>query len=423
MSDSQVCARTTNWAGNVTFGAREVVRPTSMTELRRVVHGSDRLRVLGSGHSFSRVADTDGVLVRVDGLPSVLDLDEAAGNVTVSAGTRYGELAEQLHRHGWALPNLGSLPHISVAGAVSTGTHGSGDGNRSLAGSVVGLELVTATGDLVTMDRASQPDTFDGVVVALGCLGVVTRLTLRVVPSFDVEQHVHVGLSHELLLATLDQVMATGYSVSVFTDWSTRSPVRVWLKLMAGSAPLPEDWLGTISASGHLHPVPGMPTGYATRQLGEPGPWHERLPHFRLAFTPSSGDELQTEYLLPRTYGVDAVRAVAALGDLITPVLQVGEIRSVASDELWLSPAFRQDSLALHFTWVPDIDAVAPVVAALEAALAPFEPRPHWGKVFSMDPAVVASRYPRLADFHRLRDELDPSRRFRNAFVDTYLGA
>jgi FAD/FMN-containing dehydrogenase len=411
----------TNWAGNVRFRAAAVRRPTSVAELRRVVASSRRVRALGTGHSFSTVADTDGTHVRVDGLPATVEVDDGAGTANVSAGMRYGEVVGRLHERGWALPNLGSLPHIAVAGAASTGTHGSGDGNQVLAGSVVGLELVTASGDLLTVDRTSHPDTFDGSVVAMGSLGVLTRLTLRLVPTFDVEQQVREGLSHEALFAHLDEVMGAGYSVSLFTDWSSPAVEQVWLKRLAGSPPLPADWFGTTAADGARHPVAGMPVEHCTEQLGVVGPWHERLPHFRLQFTPSSGDELQTEYLVPREHGVEALRAVAALGERIAPVLQVGEVRSVAADDLWLSAAHGRDSLCIHFTWEPDAAAVMPVVAAVEAALEPFEPRPHWGKVFTTDPATVASRYPRLADFVALRDAMDPDRRFANEFVDRYL--
>lgn len=413
---------TRNWAGNVVFGARAVHRPTSVEELQRLVAGADHVRVLGTGHSFSPVADTTGDLLRLDRLPRVLDVDTGSRTVQVSGALTYGEVAAHLHEHGLALPNMGSLPHISVAGACATGTHGSGDGNQVLAGAVVALQLVTADGSLLELDRERDGARFDGAVVALGALGVVTRLTLAAVPTFDLAQEVRERLPLDTLVDHLDEVMAAGYSVSVFTDWSSPVHGAAWLKRPVAAPPLPEDWMGTVVADGPRHPVAGMPTEHSTQQLGEPGPWHERLPHFRMHFVPSSGDELQSEYLVPREHGAAALRAVASLSGEVAPVLQVGEVRTVAADGLWLSAAQGRDSLGLHFTWVPDAAAVAPVVAALERVLEPFEARPHWGKVFSTDPAAVRALFPRLADFVALRDELDPGRRFANEFVDTYLG-
>lgn len=412
---------TTNWAGNVTFSARAVHRPTSLDEVRRLVTGAGRVRALGSGHSFSTVADTDGDLVLLDRLPKDVVVDPSASTVTLSGGCTYGDVVGPLHEAGLALPAMGSLPHISVAGAMSTGTHGSGDTNRVLAASVVAVQLVTATGDLLEIERDDAR--FDGALVALGTLGVVTRVTLAAVPGYQLVQQVQDRVPVDALVGAVDEVLSAGYSVSAFTSWAPGSTAEVWVK-RAPSSPAPvEGWLGGVAADGPRHPVPGMPTEHATQQLGEVGPWHERLPHFRMEFTPSSGDELQTEYLVPREHAAAAAAAVARLGDRIAPVLQIGELRSIAADGLWLSSAYGRDSLALHFTWVPDLDAVLPVLAEIEAAIAPYDARPHWGKVFTTAPDVVRSLYPRLPDFVALRDELDPDRRFANAFVDRYLGA
>jgi xylitol oxidase len=150
-----------------------------------------------------------------------------------------------------------------------------------------------------------------------------------------------------------------------------------------------------------------MPVQNATEQGGVPGPWHARLPHFRAEFTPSAGAELQSEYLLPRSHAVAALQAVRELRDEITAVLQICELRTVAADELWLSPSYRRPTVGVHFTWVDDTAAVMPVVAAVEERLAPFEPRPHWGKVY-----LASGRYERLADFTRLAQEFDPAGKF-----------
>jgi xylitol oxidase len=406
----------TNWAGNVAFGARRLLRPSSVAELRRLVAGSDRVRALGTGHSFNRIADTSGDLVSVAGLPPTMDIDADARAVQVAAGVRYGELATHLHNHGYALRNLASLPHISVAGACATGTHGSGVANGSLATAVSALELVTADGDLVVLRRGEER--FAGAVVALGALGVVTSLTLDVVPAFEIEQHVYENLSTDRLAEHFAEVVSAGYSVSLFTDWSGPRVNQVWVKCLAGAWTPREQWLGATRADGPRHPIAGAPPANCTEQLGVPGPWHARLPHFRLEFTPSSGDELQAEYAVAREHAVAALAALDAVRDRIAPVLQISEIRTIAGDELWLSPFHGRDSVAIHFTWRPDAAAVSPVLAIIEDRLAPFDARPHWGKLFH-----AAPRPERLTDFVRLMAESDPAGKFRNEFLDRYLVA
>jgi xylitol oxidase len=408
----------TNWAGNITYTAKELHRPSSLDGIRALVGQSARVRVLGSGHSFNEIAEPgpEGVLLTVADLPPVIDVDTAARTVRVSGGVRYAELARVVHAHGLALPNMASLPHISVAGSVATGTHGSGVGNGSLAAPVREVEIVTADGSLMTIGRGD--DRFDGAVTSLGALGVVTALTLDLEPSFEVEQH----LFTELPLAGLDfeAVAASAYSVSLFTDWREPGFRQVWRKRRTDQ-PLP-DFPWAAPASEKLHPVPGMPAVNCTEQLGVAGPWHERLPHFRAEFTPSSGAELQSEYLLPRPCALDALRALDAVRADVAPVLQICEVRTVAADAQWLSPSCGRDTVAFHFTWVEDTAAVLPVVRRVEEALEGFDARPHWGKVFTVPAAVLRDRYPRLDDFRALARELDPEGKFANAFVRDVLG-
>ncbi|MER5911067.1 FAD-binding protein [Streptomyces sp. NPDC001982] len=409
----------TNWARNITYTAEEFHRPGSLDALRTLVAECARVRVLGSGHSFNEIADpgAGGVLVSIADLPPVLDVDTEARTVRVSGGVRYAELAATAWAHGLALPNMASLPHISVAGSVATGTHGSGVGNGSLAAPVREVELVTADGSTVTIARGDAR--FDGAVTSLGALGVVTALTLDLEPSYEVEQSVFT----ELPLAGLDfeTVAASAYSVSLFTDWREPGFRQVWLKRRTDQAPVDFPWAAPATEA--MHPVPGMPAGNCTQQFGVPGPWHERLPHFRAEFTPSSGDELQSEYLLPRALALEALNAVDAIRETVTPVLQTCEVRTIAADPQWLSPAHGRDSVALHFTWVDDTAAVLPVVRRLEEALDAFDPRPHWGKVFTIPADVLRRRYERLDDFLTLAKDLDPSGKFTNAFVRDALGA
>jgi alditol oxidase len=409
-----------NWAGNVTFRAAAVHRPASVPELQRLIASSARIRALGTAHSFSLVADTDGDLVTLAGLPPAVDVDTAAAAVRVSAGLRYSDIAPRLHAAGLALANLASLPHISVAGAVATGTHGSGDANQSLAAAVSALELVTAGGDLLQVSRDADPGRFPGIVVALGACGVVTSLTLDAVPAFALRQWVYEDVPFAAVEAAFDDITPAAYSVSMFTDWRGERMTQVWLKRAEPAEVPPARWHGGRLAGADLHPITGMPAGSCTPQLGRPGPWHERLPHFRPEFTPSAGEELQSEFLLGREHAADALTALSRVGATLAPAVQVSEIRTVAADDLWLSPAYGRDSVAFHFTWVPDAKAVAPALAAAQAALAPFEPRPHWGKLAVIPAADVAGRYPRMEDFRRLVAEFDGPGQFRNEYTDAY---
>ncbi|MGW4886811.1 FAD-binding protein [Streptomyces murinus] len=407
----------TNWARTVTYDAKEYRRPASLDALRALVSGAAKVRVLGSGHSFNRVADPgpDGVLLSTAGLAPVIEVDTAARTVRVSGGVRYAELARAVHAHGLALPNMASLPHISVAGSVATGTHGSGLANPPLASAVREVELVVADGTTVTIARGDAR--FDGAVTSLGALGVVIALTLDLEPAFEVEQRVFTELPLEGL--EFEAVAGSAYSVSLFTDWRNPGFRQVWVKRRTDRPAVDFPW--AAPAAGPIHPVPGMPAVNCTEQLGVVGPWHERLPHFRAEFTPSSGAEIQSEYLVPRAAAVGALSAVDGIRESIAGVLQTCEVRTVAADPQWLSPAHARDSVALHFTWVRDEAAVGPVVRGLEEALEPFEPRPHWGKVFGMPAAVVRGRYERLDDFRALVRDLDPAGKFTNAFVGEVL--
>ena len=408
-----------NWAGNYTYRADELHRPSSLEQVQEIIVNASRARVLGSRHSFTDIADS-AELLTLDGLPTDIAVDHAAGTVSCSAGLRYGELAETLKAEGVALANLASLPHISVAGADATATHGSGDANGNLATAVAGLEMVTSSGETLTASRGDAD--FDGLVVGLGALGAVTRITLDVEPAYHVRQRAFEGLAWDALFENFDEISSTGYSVSVFTRWGEAID-QVWVKSRVTDAPeqVRAELFGATAATADRHPIPGIDPVNCTPQLGVPGLWSDRLPHFRMGFTPSSGEELQSEYLVPRRHAAAAIQALRELTAVVRPVLQVSEIRTVAADRLWMSPQYGHDTIAVHFTWEPDQDAVERVLVAVEAALAPFDARPHWGKLFLADAATIAPRYERLPDFTRLVDRLDPRGAFRNGWLNTHL--
>jgi xylitol oxidase len=408
-----------NWAGNYTYRAEKLHRPSTIEQVQEIIANAPGVRVLGSRHSFNDIADSSE-LVTLEDMPTDVVVDHEAGTVSFNAALKYGELVETLGAEGVALHNLASLPHISVAGAVATATHGSGDTNGNLATAVAGLELVTSGGEIVEASKG-EPD-FDGLVVGLGALGAVTRITLDVEPAYEVRQRVFEGLSWEALFEHFDGITSRGYSVSVFTRWGGTTD-QVWVKsrVTDGTEQVESDLFGAVAAAVDRHPILGLDAASCTPQLGRPGPWSDRLPHFRMGFTPSSGEELQSEYLLPRRHAVEAIESVRTLADKIRPILQVSEIRTVAADRLWMSTSYGQDTACIHFTWKHERDAVEDVLVQLETVLAPFGARPHWGKLFDADATAIAPLYERMPDFVRLVERLDPRGAFRNSWLEARL--
>ncbi|HEX2785813.1 MAG TPA: FAD-binding protein [Ilumatobacteraceae bacterium] len=417
-----------NWAGNVAYDAARFHEPASVEEVQAVVVAATKVRGVGSRHSFNTIADTDGDQVSLAAMTRVIEIDAERRTVAIDGGVRYGELATFLNAHGYALANLASLPHISVAGACATATHGSGVANGNLATAVRGLQLVTAEGHVVEVSRDHDPELIDAMTVGLGAFGIVTGLTLAIEPTFSVEQTVFEHVPLATALDRFHEIMADGYSVSLFTTWRHDEIEQLWRKVRVdsegsdGVLDAAATRFGATAATRNLHPIAELPAEPCTEQMGVAGPWHDRLPHFRMGFTPSSGDELQSELFVAAADAPAAMRVLRGLGQHLAPVLKISEVRTVAADGLWLSPSYHQDCVAFHFTWIPSWAQVQPVLADLESALAPFAARPHWGKLTTIGSRDLHSRYERLAAFGELLDEWDPSRKFRNAFLDAVLG-
>jgi alditol oxidase len=412
-----------NWSGNYTYSTDHLDTPANVEEVQAIVKRARKLRALGTRHSFNGIADSAAEQISLQHLDQMV-IDPAASTVTIGAGVTYGRLAPYIDSHGFALHNLASLPHISVAGGCATATHGSGIHNRNLSSACSALEVIVANGDRLTLTQAKDPDHFAGSVVSLGAVGIVTSLTLDLKPTYQVEQVVYQDLPFSELEHNLDAIFASGYSVSLFTDWQNHRATQVWIKRhIDPKKPYtwPLEFYGAKRATQELHPISGHSAESCTEQLGVPGRWYERLPHFRMNFTPSSGSELQTEYFVPREHAYEAIRAVERLRDRITPHLFVTELRTIESDSLWMSMAYQRASLAIHFTWKPEWAAVQKILPLIEANLAPFEPRPHWAKLFTLSPATLQSRYVRLGDFKDLLHQHDPGGKFRNAFLESNL--
>ncbi len=413
----------TNWAGNYRYSTDHLEKPRTVDELQQVVKKWDKLRALGARHSFNPIADSKSAQVSLEHLDS-MSVDKKSRTVTVGAGVRYGTLAPYLQSNGFAVHNLASLPHVTVIGACATATHGSGSKNGNLSTAVSGLELVTAKGDVVTLSRHRDGDRFHGAVVGLGALGVVSKVTLDVVPTFDVSQVVYENLSFNQLEKHLDEIFASGYSVSLFTDWQNHRATQVWVKRRIENGKTPEmkpDFFGAKLATHKLHPLAGHSAENCTEQMGIPGPWYERLPHFRMNFTPSSGAELQSEFFVPREKAYQAILAVEQLRDKVTPHLFITEFRTIDADDLWMSPCYQRAAMAIHFTWKPEWPAVKGLLPQIEEKLKPFDARPHWAKLFTMAPSRVQAQYAKLNSFKDLVKTYDPAGKFRNQFIETNL--
>lgn len=408
-----------NWAGNYTYSTKNLDVAKTVEDVRQNVRSQSHLKALGARHSFNGIADSTVEQISLKPFDQI-ELDAEAKTVTVGAGVTYGQLAPYIDSRGFAVHNLASLPHISVVGACATATHGSGSKNGNLSTAVRAMEIVTANGDVVTFSRERLGDKFPGTVVGLGALGVITRITLDVRPTFKIAQTVYEDLPFSQLETHLDDIFASGYSVSIFTDWQKHRATQVWVKRRVNPGRLRDPYFyGAKPATQNLHPLAGHSAENCTEQMGVPGPWYERLPHFKMNFTPSSGAELQSEYFVPRDKGYAAILAVEELRDQITPHLFITELRTVAADDLWISPCYQRPSMTIHFTWKPEWPEVKKVLPLIEEKLAPFGGRPHWAKLFTMQPASLRAQYAKMRDYQALLAQYDPTGKFRNEFINT----
>jgi xylitol oxidase len=410
-----------NWSGNVEFSTDRIFYPNSVEEVQRLVKELDTVKAVGTRHCFNRIADSKDNLISFTEMNKVVSFDATAQTVTVEAGIKYGVLAPYLDGKGYALHNLASLPHISVGGSIATATHGSGVANGNLATSVTALEMVAADGSLVHISKDKDGDQFAAAVVGLGALGLVTNITLAVERSFMVQQNVFVGLPLAELKDNFDKIVAAGYSVSLFTDWQTDQINETWIKRRScdeTDLPFDQNFFGAAAATKNLHPIAGISAENCTDQMGVPGKWYERLPHFKMGYTPSSGVELQSEYFVSQHHAVEAILAIQQLGKQLGPYLFISEIRTIAADKLWMSPCYRQPSVAIHFTWKQDWEAISKLLPLIEQELEPYDAKPHWGKLFTMSPKLLTKRYEKLEDFKKMVDLYDPKGKFKNEFLN-----
>ena len=409
-----------NWAGNLEYSTSKIDYPKSLEEVQQLVKKYSKLKVLGTRHCFNTIADSKYNFISLREMKKIVSLDANAKTVTVEGGIKYGELCPWLNDKGFALHNLASLPHISVAGAITTATHGSGVRNKNLCGPVEALEIVTADGDVINLSK-KDGEKFYAAVVGLGAIGVITKVTLNIQSAFMMRQWVYTKMPLQQMKEHFDEIVSSGYSVSLFTDWQNESINEVWIKSLvddASNAEAKKDFFGAAPATKNVHPIIELPAENCTEQMGVPGTWYERLPHFKMGFTPSSGKELQAEYFVPHEHAVEAIQAIQKMGKEIGPHLFISEIRTIDADDFWMSPCYKQPSVTIHFTWKQEWDAVSKLLPAIEKELAPFNAKPHWGKLFTMSPSTLASRYQKMNDFKKVVAEFDSKGKFRNEFLE-----
>jgi xylitol oxidase len=413
-----------NWAGNYRYSTQRIASATSLAQVQEFVKKHERFKVLGTRHCFNGIADSADNFLSLREMKQVVELDRLARRVTVESGMSYGQLCPYLDQQGFALHNLASLPHISIAGACATATHGSGPTNGNLSTAVSALEIVTASGDVLPIARDRDLSTFQAAVVNLGAIGVVTKVTLDLQPAFTMRQDVYLDLPMAQVREHFEDIASAGYSVSLFTDWQKGRINEVWVKRRVekdAALTTSKDFYGARPATVNVHPIVELSAENCTEQMGVAGPWYERLPHFRMGFTPSSGKELQSEYFVPRRNAVEAIVAVERLRDHVSPHLMITELRTIEADELWMSPCYKRPSLAIHFTWKQDWQSVSKVLPMIERELAPFDVRPHWGKLFTIPSAQLQQRYEKCAEFKRFVAQYDPHAKFRNKFLTANL--
>jgi len=405
-----------NWAGNVTFGTERHVTPGSMEELSELVSKSSKVKVQGSKHSFNTIADSTDTLVSLQNFNQIGEPDPETRSVRIGGGVTYGELAVHLESRDWAVSNLASLPHISVIGACATATHGSGRTNKNLSNQLLDLEVMGPDGNIRRIPAGSEEAKL--AAVGLGAIGLITAASVRIEPTFQVQQWVYEHLPFDVLTTYFDVVSSHGYSLSLFTNWTGDTVEQMWVKEREGGLfEGRSECFGAKLATEKLHPLREMDPVNCTDQLGVPGPWSERLAHFKLEFTPSAGEELQSEFFVDFDQATAAIGALRAMGPELAPLLFVSEIRFIARDDLPMSPAFGSDIVAFHFTWRPMWEQVKEVLPRIEAALAPLGARPHLGKLFSMSPERLAEVYPRLSELREYAQNWDPQGKFLNEFL------
>jgi L-gulono-1,4-lactone dehydrogenase len=432
-----VAERWTNWAGTATCAPAAIEWPSGEEEISRAVRAAAeagrRVRVAGTGHSFTDLCCTDGTLLRLDRCDRVLEVDAERRLVTVEGGITIARLSEELDRHGLALPNLGDVAYQTISGAISTATHGTGEQRYNIPCQVAGLSLVLGDGRVLRCSPEQDPEAFESARVGLGALGVISTVTLRCEPAFNLRS-VQRPRDVDEVLEAFDELAAANEHFELFWFPHTRvaqtirnnrtdEPARPSGRLGAwvDDILLENHVFGLVQRLGHRNPAWIPPLGrLAARAMGSSEVVdrshrifaNERLVRFA-----------EMEYAIPRRHVVPAVRAVRSMIErrglrISFPI----EVRVLGGDDIPLSTAYGRDTayVAVHVYWRLPYE---PYFREVEAIMRDLEGRPHWGKLHFQDAASLRPRYPLWGRFAAVRDRLDPDRRFTNAYLERVLGS
>ncbi|MFI7356739.1 D-arabinono-1,4-lactone oxidase [Streptomyces avidinii] len=425
-----------NWAGNITATPARVVTPASVGELqdtvRRAAEDGLRVKAVGTGHSFTAAAATDGVLIRPQALAGIRSIDRAAGTVTVEAGTVLADLNAALAREGLSLTNMGDIMEQTVSGATSTGTHGTGRDSASIAAQIRGLELVTADGRLLTCSEKEEPEVFAAARLGIGALGIVTAITFAVEPIFFLTAREE-PMGFDRVTAEFEEHFAENEHFEFYwfphtgncnTKRNNRSqgpaappgPVSAWIE----DELLSNGLFQAVNSLGRAVPatIPSI-ARVASRALS--ARTYTDIP-YKVFTSPRRVRFVEMEYALPRERVVLALRELRAMVDrsglrISFPV----EVRTAPADDITLSTASGRDTayIAVHMYKGTPYQGY---FTAAERIFTAHGGRPHWGKVHTRDAQYFAEAYPRFGEFTALRDRLDPDRVFGNDYLRRVLG-
>lgn len=427
-----------NWAGTATAQPRALLSPRDESDIvgmvRAAAQAGRRVKVVGAGHSWSDIACTDGDLLQLDGMQRVLRVDRERGEITVQAGIRLHQLISALQRHGLTLPVIGSVTQQSIAGAIATGTHGSAPDLGNLASRVTGLRLVLASGEVLPIDATQNAELLPAVRVHLGALGVISQVTLAVVPAFRLHEELST-LPFAQVIAELPQIVASAPYVKLW--WLPHLDdvllSRCWPTEAPGGLSRLAWWIDEQIVNRHI--FAGVLRWSARQPSRIPAisrlvgaayfrPRHRWGDNTAILPVPMPPRHDETEYALPAE---QAAAALLVLRDLIRSrglyINFPAELRFVAADDGWLSPMSGRPTACLGAYIGPDLARERDAYfAAFAEAMQAFAARPHWGKAFDHDQRYLRTVYPDYERFVALRQRLDPQRRFQNDFLRRVLG-
>lgn len=396
-----------NWGGNFNYSTQNIQYPRSVAEVQQIVKNAGKLRVVGSRHSFSKIADSECTMLSTIGLNKIIGINGSIPSVTVQGGLTYTDLLTSLNTAGFALPNLASLAEISVGGAASTNAHGTGVANQALANHIRSMEIVLANGSLLTI--GPNDPRLKGMAAGLGAFGVVTQLELKLVPAFNITTYTYVNMPVQNSYENFAALQNMGFGVllvNMFTAPDAWNIAIVYARSDANNTAM----LTSNLFGGTLVSQTTQPSYLALLSIAQIG------------LSGVDGNEIQTEYFVPISKAVEAIKAVTAVANStnIFPSLATAfVIRTIASDDLWMSEYYGNDTMvAIHFSWQNNVTAVEAVLPQLERAMIPYGARPHWGKMFTMEPEDFLPHYPKVNEFKKLAEQLDPKGKFRNEFLE-----